>query len=117
MQYLSLPSAIRPQSHSVEIPVPIFGTLSCLDQDEYDVEVCSSTDSDFVIKDDCVHKGFDQNELSDLVHDLGLSKKASEILSSRLHEKNLLEKGTKVTFHRTREREMLKYFRSERRFI
>ena len=66
MQYLSLPSAMRPQSHSVEIPIPVFRTLSCVDQDEYDVEVGSSTDSDFVIKDDCVRKRFDPNELSDL---------------------------------------------------
>ena len=55
--------------------------------------------------------------MSDLARDLGLSKKASDILASRLHEKNLLEKGTKVSFYRTREREMLKYFRSEKRFI
>jgi len=43
--------------------------------DEYDVEIGSSTDSDFVIKDDCVRKGFDQNENSDLARDLGFSKK------------------------------------------
>ena len=66
---------MRSQSHSVEIPVPVFRTLSCVEQDEYDVEVRYKTDSDFVIKDDCVRKGFDQNELSDLARDLGLSKK------------------------------------------
>ena len=33
--------------------------------------------------------GFDQYELNDLVRDLGLSKKATEILSSRRSEKLL----------------------------
>ena len=42
---------------------------------------------------------FDQNELSDLIRDLNLSKHSSELLASRLKEKNVLQPGTKITFY------------------
>jgi hypothetical protein len=42
---------------------------------------------------------FDQNELSDLMRDLNLSKNSSELLASRLKEKNVLQPGTKITFY------------------
>ena len=54
---------------------------------------------------------FNQAELNDLVRDLSLSKEASELLASRLNEKNLLQHGTKVTFYRSREKDLLQYFR------
>lgn len=60
---------------------------------------------------------FSQAELSDLVQDLGLSKKLSELLSSRLKDKNLLKTDTKVTFYRTREKNLLQYFDSKFDFV
>ena len=48
----------------------------------------------------------DDDELNDLVRDLGLSKELSELLASRLNEKNMLYEKTKVTFYRNREREL-----------
>lgn len=51
---------------------------------------------------------FNQEELSDLIRDLGLSKKSSELLASRLKEKHVLERKTKVTFYRNRETKFLK---------
>ena len=41
---------------------------------------------------------FSQTELNDLVHDLGLSKKAEEMLASRLQEKHLLDDSAKVSY-------------------
>jgi hypothetical protein len=41
----------------------------------------------------------DQNELSDLIRDLNLSKDSSELLASRQKEKNVLKLGTKITFY------------------
>ena len=43
-------------------------------------------------EDDSFRKGFEQHEMNDLARDLGLSKKASELLASRLNQKKLLEK-------------------------
>ena len=42
---------------------------------------------------------FDQNELSDLIRDLSLSKKSAELLVSRLKKNNLLTSETRVTFY------------------
>ena len=53
---------------------------------------------------------FNQEELSDLMRDLNLSKNASEILASRLKDKNRLSAGKKLTFYSTREKELLPYF-------
>ena len=43
---------------------------------------------------------FNQAELNDLVHDLGLSKVNSDLLTSRLKEKNVLAPGINITFFR-----------------
>ncbi|KAJ4440863.1 hypothetical protein ANN_10710 [Periplaneta americana] len=88
MEYPCLPSADRPVSNSAQISGPAFVTLPSLEeQSEHGDEVSDNSDSDFVIEDDSVHKGFNQQELSDLTRDLGLSKKASELLASRLCKK------------------------------
>lgn len=50
---------------------------------------------------------FSHAELNDLVRDLGLSKKLSELLASRLKDKNLLGMDTKVTFYRNRKKNLL----------
>jgi hypothetical protein len=64
-------------------------------------------DSDFQTTSHNEH--FDQNELSDLIRDLNLSKDSSELLASRLKEKNVLQPGTKITFYRRREKDMLPF--------
>lgn len=53
---------------------------------------------------------FNQEELSDLIRELGLPKDGAELLASRLKEKNLLSKGTKVSIYRTRDKSFRKYF-------
>ena len=52
-----------------------------------------------------------------MARDLGLSKKASELLASRLNEKNLLEQGAKLSYFRSRESAFLQYFRSDSSFV
>lgn len=46
---------------------------------------------------------FNQEELSDLIRELGLLKDGAELLALRLKEKNLLSKGTKVSIYRMRD--------------
>jgi len=60
---------------------------------------------------------FDQNELSDLIRDLNLSKDSSELLASRLKEKNVLQPGTKITFYRRREKDLLPFFTKENNLV
>lgn len=82
--------------------------LSNDDQIQYD-----ETDLEKSNTIECDHSTFNQEELNDLVRDLGLSKELSELLSSRLKEKNLLSSNTKVTFFRDRDKEFRKYFSKE----
>lgn len=61
-----------------------------------------------------IKKGFfTQDELNDLVRDLGLSKESSELLASRLKEKGCLASKTKVTFYRDRDLSFRKFFTKE----
>ena len=103
IEYPNLPSAIRPMPHSDEIPVPLFEQLPPREDLSDAEERSDSNDEDFEIDKDSVHREFDQRELNDLARNLGLSKKPSEVLASRLNEKNLLEHRVKVSYFRTRE--------------
>lgn len=47
--------------------------------------------------------------MDDLARDPGLSKKISELLTSKLNEKNLIEKGAKLCYFRSRENSFLQY--------
>jgi hypothetical protein len=60
---------------------------------------------------------FDQNELSDLIRDLNLSKESSELLVSRLKENNVLHPGTKITFYRRREKDLLPFFTEDNNLV
>jgi hypothetical protein len=60
---------------------------------------------------------FDQNELSDLIRDLNLSKNSSELLASRLKEKTVLQPGKKITFYRRREKNSLLFFTKENNLV
>lgn len=99
--YPDLDSARRPVSHSDEMPIPTFHQLPELCEDENFPSDRSSdaneSDSDYEGT-SSVPQRFNQNELNDLTRDLNLSKKASELLASRLNDKNLLEPETKITF-------------------
>ena len=60
---------------------------------------------------------FSQDELNDLIRDLGLPKMSAELLASRLSERNLLTADTKVSFYRDREKSFLKFFSLEENFV
>ena len=53
---------------------------------------------------------FNQEELSDLIRELNLSKESSELLASRLNDQILLQQGTKITIYRTRDEEFVRFF-------
>ena len=77
-------------------------------------ESCSESDVSSIFEESSTSpKQFNQEELSDLIRDLNLSKEASEVLASRLKDKKCLSVGMKVTFYRTRESDLLPYYRSE----
>ena len=111
--YPDLESARLPVPHCEEVPVPEFVPDIPMGYDEFHEEVESSA-SDSVgsvfESSSSVPKQFKQEEVSDLVRDLNLSKEAAEILASRLKDKNCLRTGASITFYRTREKELLPYF-------
>nr|CAI5835337.1 unnamed protein product [Callosobruchus analis] len=114
--YPNLDSAIRPIPHSDEIPIPTFHELPDISDNEHCPSDRSSHTNETNSDDEwtsSVPQRFNQNELNDLTRDLNLSKKAAEVLASRLKEKNLLEQGTKITFYRTREKDLLPFFSQE----
>lgn len=117
--YPDLPSARRHISHSDEVPIPTFHVLHILSNDveHYSdalglLDVDDTSDCDYE-RTSSSHQRFNQNELSDLVRDLSLSKKAAELLASRLNEKNLLDPGTKITLYRKKEQSLLPFFNNE----
>ena len=60
------------------------------------------TDLDFRISTSLEPSAFNQEELSDVVRNLCLSKQQSDVLESRLQQKALFCPDTKVTFYRKR---------------
>ena len=106
--YPNLSSALRAVAHCDEIPITVFKELANVPNENLDVsfeEQDDLNDSDFVPKSSEPNL-FNQEELSDLIRDLNLSKESSVLLVSR----NLLQQGTKITFFRTRDDEFLRFF-------
>jgi len=68
------------------------------------------TDPDYVPDDSMEPQTFNQDELNDLVRDLGLSKQKSEILASRLKQKNLLQKNVLISHYRKRNHDLTTFF-------
>ena len=56
-------------------------------------------------------------ELNDLVRNLGLSKKQSELLTSSVKDKNWLRMDATVTFYCKREENLLKFFENQCNFV
>lgn len=73
------------------------------DEDRYDSEMCSK----------CRCSNFNQDELSDMFRDCGLSKQQSEYITSRLKEKKMITKETRVSFYRNRDVSFRKFFLSD----
>ncbi|GJQ75830.1 hypothetical protein Trydic_g17899 [Trypoxylus dichotomus] len=120
----SIESAIQPVPHAEEIPVSVYEELPSPEyfDAEYMSESIDEQDSDvdsnneYMISNDRPQHST-QAILNDLVRDLGLSKKSSEVLTSGLNKKNLLKQSTKITFYRRRESGLVQYFKQEYEFV
>ena len=102
--YPNLPSALRPVAHCDEIPIPVFKKLPDVSTENLDVsfqEQDNLNDNSFVPK-SSEPILFNQEELSDLIRDLNVSKESSVLLASQLNDRNLLQQGIKITFYITR---------------
>lgn len=110
--YPNLLSVTRPVLYSGDAPVP---QVSSPTQNDHDFEETRSSLSDESGTSDfnpisSEPQPFNQEDLSALVRDLGLSKKASEILASRLKQRNLVTPETRISYYRNRETELLSFF-------
>jgi hypothetical protein len=101
--YPNVPSSLAPVPHSEELPVPT------PPQSVEAAAVPLDLDSPGDVSDDCdfedpnLQPHFpNQQELDDLVRDLGLTKSNAELLTSRLKEWNLLDPSCKTSKYRRR---------------
>ena len=125
--YPSIPSAARPISHCDKNPVPVFKELlditvsaSSLAQDPVPQEPTEGdsdpgsldNDNDIDYQECSIEPNrFNQDNLSNLICDLNLSKESTELHVSCLKERNFLEAKTNVTFYRNKDAEFLPYFK------
>ena len=128
MYYTGIESAWRPIPHCAEVPVSVFTSLPDLTADEI-LEAMDDTDSSnsSISSSSSITaarsslsakpKPFSQGQLNDLVRDLGLSKKSSEILASRLGEHGILDSGTKITFYLDRDDLLIRFFTMKDNFV
>ena len=119
MGYKVFPSAIRPVTS-----IPEFKKLPDLSIDEHSEEeqqdykeLTDFDDDDEEFPCSSTSILFDQQNLSDLIRDLSLSKESSELLASRLKDRNLLQHGTKINFYRTRDKEFVPFFDDQLNFV
>ena len=112
--YPHVNSVTRPVPHTDDAPKPRFVEPS----DTASSSECEPMNTDSEFKGKLTGpQTFCRAELNDLVRDLGLSKKQSELLASRLKDKNLLGMDATVTFYRKREENLLKFFENKCNFV
>ena len=105
--YPDLPSSLRPIAHSDDLPVPPnpkMNECSSVPSDE------STGDEDWYEDEDLKPHFPNEQELNDLIRDLGLTKSNAEILTSRLKEWNLLDRSCKISQQRQRDQRFSQYF-------
>ncbi|KAF2888518.1 hypothetical protein ILUMI_17655 [Ignelater luminosus] len=101
-----------------ELPRPIYGSQPertpleemVLPGPQCSIQSVSTNESEYA-GETSAPQLFSQNELSDLIRDLNLSKQELELLASRLKQKNLLRPRVTITAYTTREKEILPYFK------
>jgi hypothetical protein len=103
IKYPDLPSAMRPVSHREDLPVPQHPENVTFTDDDSDNEVIQQVENpfhgpNFEASTSSEPHLLTQGDLYDLVRDLNLSKKQSELLGSRLKEWNLVHINSKVCF-------------------
>ena len=111
-------SAIKPVSHSPDLPVP---QPPAEKKDSLSVNAGKSTttvsEKEHIELDPSFQHVsaplfINQERLNDLVRDLYLSKEKAEILGSRLQQWNLLEQGTTISSFRSRNQNLAGYYAS-----
>lgn len=119
----NLESAIRPVPHSENLPVPEPPKNVNISEDSESHEECenegfeNSKDPNFEQSTSDGPHFITQEDLNDLVRDLNLSKKQSEILGSRLKGWKLLDPNTKISMYRSRHDEFKLFFSHEGNLI
>ena len=99
IEYPSLPSAIQPVPHSVELSVSTFYGFQLSESESISSSEKSELYEDFVV----FHQNdepqlFAQAELNDLVRKLDLPKCSAKLLGPQLKEKNMLASKNKSAF-------------------
>lgn len=118
VKYPSLDSAIRPVLHGPGLPIPSPPDDITMTEEFPDIQDELQNDSDFVEEDATNEPHFlTQDDLNDLVRDLGLSKNKAELLASRLKGWKLLQGDTKVSFFRQRQKEFEHLFSKEKDLV
>ena len=113
-KYPDLQSARRPLAHCDQIPVPVFGELPDISDED---SSCVEENEEEVIFDEDAPHPFSQMELNDPVRDLGLSNSSAELLASRLKEKISLSNSARITFYRNRHEEYPRFFYEEKDLV
>ena len=110
--YPSIPSSIAPVPHNSELPVPK-PQCNKVSEDLTLSEDIEDSDDDFNIYQ--IYMSLEphfpsQQEMDDLVRDLGLTKSNAELLTSRLKEWNLLDTSCRCSSSRKQHERFSKYF-------
>lgn len=119
--YPNISSAMRPVAHGEGLPVPNppkeYDISSADDEVEFP-EPSTSRDPEFVVNESSnePHR-LTQEELSDLIRDLDLSKTKAEILASRLKQWNLLKEEVNISVYRNRKRMFTSFFSMQDTFV
>jgi len=121
ISYANVSSVVKPEKIAVVdktmVTEPMDVDHSC-EKEEMQVDELSEEESENDNEDDkylpAAEKNapqtFSQEELNDLIRDLGLPKDGAEYLAAALRKKNLLSKGTTAYVYRDREKEFRKFF-------
>lgn len=114
-QYPNIPSALRPITHDksylpIPVPPPVLEDvpLSSISGNESDI-----ANKDYNPEEDSAPKLFSQNELNDITRDLNLTKYAAQMLGSKLKAKHLLLPRDTFSWYRTREKELIEFFKED----
>ena len=116
--YPNTDSALRPVPHEPSMPAPLppedeLASLAdkvVFDEDS-NLSPSDSTGSEYEPQEKLKPILFSQEQLSDLIRDLALSKQKVELLASRLQENNLLQKDVLVSHYRKCNTNLLTVFR------
>ena len=123
IKYPSLRSAMRPVTHSEDLPVPTPPVNKDL-LSSSDEEMPSREDSAESISLEDIESTYSgtsgnephwitQEDLNDLARDLYLSKQQSELLASRLKQCNLVQEYVRISSFRNRNKDVAPFFDME----